>query len=57
VYYQIFEDDKFAVFRNSKFYQVMGEDFVKVAFHAAHAVDPAAKLYINGKRCPGTYCM
>lgn len=33
--------------RNSKFYQILGEDFVKIAFELAHQADPHARLFYN----------
>ncbi len=33
--------------RNSKFYQILGEDFVKLAFQFAAEADPDAELYYN----------
>lgn len=33
--------------RNSKFVQIVGEDFVKLAFQFAHEADPEAELYYN----------
>ncbi|WP_340114599.1 endo-1,4-beta-xylanase [Maribellus mangrovi] len=33
--------------RKSKFYQIVGEDFVKLAFQFAHEADPEAELYYN----------
>lgn len=34
-------------FRESKFYQIVGPDFIKLAFQFAHEADPEAELYYN----------
>ncbi len=34
-------------FRKSKFYQIVGEDFIKLAFQFAHEAAPDAELYYN----------
>lgn len=34
-------------FRNSKFYQILGEEFFTLAFQYAHEADPTAELYYN----------
>ena len=39
------EDD--GSFRKSKFYKILGKDFIKLAFKFAHEADPEAKLYYN----------
>ncbi len=33
--------------RNSKFFQIIGDDFIKLAFQFAHDADPEAELYYN----------
>jgi endo-1,4-beta-xylanase len=39
------EDD--GTLRKSLFYQIIGEDFIDIAFQAAHEADPEAELYYN----------
>ncbi|MFD2285233.1 endo-1,4-beta-xylanase [Pedobacter petrophilus] len=41
------DDDPKNFLRNSKWYQICGEDFIIKAFEYAHAADPSAKLYYN----------
>ncbi|HKL71914.1 MAG TPA: endo-1,4-beta-xylanase [Marinilabiliaceae bacterium] len=42
---EAFEDD--GSYRKSKFYQILGEDFIKYAFQYAHEADPDCELYYN----------
>jgi|SRR5574344_70979 endo-1,4-beta-xylanase len=39
------EDD--GTFRKSPFYNLLGEEFIEIAFRAAHEADPDAELYYN----------
>jgi endo-1,4-beta-xylanase len=41
------DDDSTKLMRNSKWYQICGDDFIIKAFEYAHAADPEAKLYYN----------
>jgi endo-1,4-beta-xylanase len=34
-------------YRKSKFYDIIGEDFIKLAFQFAHEADPSVELYYN----------
>lgn len=36
-----------SIYRNSKFLEIIGEDYIEKAFEYAHAVDPQAKLFYN----------
>jgi endo-1,4-beta-xylanase len=42
---EAFEDN--GTYRKSKFYQILGKDFIKYAFQFAHEADPNAELYCN----------
>lgn len=42
---EAFEDD--GTYRKSKFFQILGKDFIKYAFQFAHEADPKAELYYN----------
>ncbi len=42
---ECFEDD--GSFRNSLFYQILGSDFIRLAFEYAHEADPDVELYYN----------
>ncbi len=42
---EAFEDN--GAYRKSKFFQIMGKDFIKYAFQFAHEADPNVELYYN----------
>lgn len=42
---EAFEDD--GSYRRSPLYNIIGEDFIEIAFRAAHEADPQAELYYN----------
>jgi endo-1,4-beta-xylanase len=41
------DDDSTKFLRNSKWYQILGDEYIAKAFEYAHAADPDAKLYYN----------
>ena len=47
---EAFNDD--GSFRNSKFYDIIGKDYIKLAFQFAHEADPEAELYYNDYSMP-----
>nr|WP_320058184.1 endo-1,4-beta-xylanase [uncultured Bacteroides sp.] len=42
---EAFEDD--GSYRKTKFYEILGEDYIPLAFQFAHEADPNAELYYN----------
>ncbi len=42
---EAFEDD--GTYRQSKFYEILGEEYIPLAFEYAHHADPDAELYYN----------
>lgn len=47
---EAFNDD--GTYRKSKFYEIIGEDYLKLAFQFAHQADPDAELYYNDYSMP-----
>ena len=39
------EDD--GTFRKTKYFEIIGEDYIRLAFQFAHEADPEAELYYN----------
>lgn len=40
-------DTSDSIYRRSKFYEIIGEDYIEKAFEYAHAADPNARLFYN----------